>query len=215
MEVDEKKDGDKSLAAEEKPVEGLAGTNPTLSASQGSLRSIPDYDSSATLSADEGPPSSSHTHSEPHGHEGGERKMADPGACTATSEAYVSSSGRTYANPPASGPQSKLVLQGPGSGPLPSPAGRQGQAMPEGLPKTNHRRTVEGTEREIKGPPLLIDKRSSPACVRDLIDCAIERNIVQDLRTQKGKYSHNCNDFQKKFNVINSIAKLKFPNYTP
>ena len=37
----------------------LATSNPTLSTSQNSLRSAPDYDSSATLSADECPDSSS------------------------------------------------------------------------------------------------------------------------------------------------------------
>ena len=46
---------EKPDVGKESGLQGLTTENPNLTASQSSLRSQPDYDSSATLSADEGP----------------------------------------------------------------------------------------------------------------------------------------------------------------
>ncbi len=51
---------------------GLTTENPTLTASQSSLRSQPDYDSSATLSADEGPGGLKSVHDDSLPHRDGE-----------------------------------------------------------------------------------------------------------------------------------------------
>ena len=53
MEVEQRIE--KPDVAKESCLHGLTTENPNLAASQSSLRSQPDYDSSATLSADEGP----------------------------------------------------------------------------------------------------------------------------------------------------------------
>ena len=115
----------------------LVTTNPALSASQSSLRSAPDYDSSATLSADEGPDSSTK-------HEPGVRQYAGQK--------------RTYE---ASG--------------------------------MNH------GERDLAPAPKSSSNPGSMACVRDIINSAIERNLVgsnvphstaEDLRTSKFRLYH-------------------------
>lgn len=115
--------------------DSLTSRERTLSASQGSLKSIPDNDSSATLSADEGPPTAPIPFQPPTG-------IKQP-------------SGEGRGGGGGDHPGSST----PGAAPLP-----QGPPPPKDKPAT---------------PQPQDPKRKSPACVRDLIHSAIERNLQQ------------------------------------
>ena len=204
VEEEEKKEAAKAIMGQDiKPVpqlgltqESLAASNRTLSMSQGSLLSIPDHDSSATLSADEGPPSSSsHINGPDNRPTGDDRKME---AVTSVNMPGTLSNAACYTGPPGgSRPKGHQLLSLPiSSSAIVAPSGGGSITAGTALPR-RHPQEAE-LERETKsaasgglGGNITInnrpEKRASPACVRDLIDCAIERNIAQDL-SQKSKY---------------------------
>ena len=206
-------------------------TNKPLSASRGSLRSE-DNESSATMSADEAPPTSSHAHMGQDPHDSmtsrsmdtaGSRPMISqpvpPGPGPFISSAITApgggiTQGRPIAPPlgqaeqapaagsgreiptikesppvpvsPASGQPKNVTTSGPFEISRPSSTPSEGHLMP---PTTNASRV---------GSPSVCGKQTRPACVRDLINSAIERNLGHGQeRTEspinKSKYMYMYN----------------------
>lgn len=154
--------------------DSLTARERTLSASQGSLKSIPDNDSSATLSADEGPPARSDPlgpkiPGEGRGDGGGEQGRSMPGQQQQLQQMQQPAAGMMYPHiPPVS-----LTQAPPPSKPGDKPAAA-----------------------------ALSDKdkqRKSPACVRDLIHSAIERNLQQpesDMAARASEFTrYSCLTF--------------------
>ncbi|XP_046570749.1 LOW QUALITY PROTEIN: uncharacterized protein LOC124278997 [Haliotis rubra] len=201
--------------------------NKTLSASQGSLRSIPDNDSSATMSADEGPGPgpgagaiSHHPHPEPPPHVAPPPPPRPVSQPTAESNDLKSHSPRPRSNTgtPISQPPpislSASPIPAPREQPQHSTPNPGANLRPEGHPSQRDQNVIdfsnasksaspfpshlmapdirlsprppsthsEGSRSAISPHPqqFVMDKKPmKPACVRDLIHSAIERNLGQ------------------------------------
>ena len=191
------------------PVQNSLVTNQPLSASQVSLRSNADYDSSATLSADEGPGGPTH-------------ETVAGGATGSVAPSLTSPNQRTPA-PPA-----PLVNDQPGDGvtnasdPSSFASSSSSLLMTSQSPSQQVAPTREHAMRHMPTQPVIpsrrvselypqqgrqqfeqvvtdthesrakpqVERRSSPACVRDLINSAIERNLSQTQQNGKDMPGH-------------------------
>ncbi len=171
------------------PKPGLTMSNPALSASQCSLRSNPDYDSSATLSADEGPPT---LHVAPS-HSDSTQPSTGLADRPSTTLVPVSQVGTAHPGGGSLYQDSKMMLM----------ASTTDSSIPAGLAVRPNYDTADKMSQPARQPsvssqpPTTLTASTSgmevkteprqPACVRDLIHSAIERNIAHDLSIPKSK----------------------------
>ncbi|XP_055862801.1 serine/arginine repetitive matrix protein 2-like isoform X3 [Biomphalaria glabrata] len=164
------------------PISSLSENNKQLSASQGSLRSI-DNDSSATMSADEGPPGPSSLSSVVVGSYSQQSLDITHRHTPPSSGLGQGSRGHVPSPVPAPGMDYQRIIPSYGNHLLPE------QMLETRLsPRPSSAHSEGGGSRMTSSPHSVSGKgQRKQACVRDLINSAIERNLCDPATNQPAK----------------------------